>query len=201
MYRGDVVVRALLPMALAVWLIHWRLFEERAHFSWADYLLPILAAFVLGRGVVRREKARLCELLAALLLASVGFSLLVATPTYLFLTDLILGGAGLFLLPVRCSALRECDPEAAVPMPETRNTALAFVAVLCLISATCGAAWQEAIALGAVWAMWLAIPALIIATSCLLGGKTRAGASVGSVVALVVTIFLVLLIVLGIRPE
>ncbi|WP_395145678.1 hypothetical protein [Armatimonas sp.] len=200
MYRGEVVVRAMLPMALVVWLIHWRLMGENVRFDWGDYLLPVLAAYVLGRGVVRREKARLCELLAGLLLASVVFSAFVASP-YIILASLFLGSVGLFLLPVRCSALRESDPESAVAMPETRNTALAFVAILCLISVTCGVPWQEAILWGAMIAMNLCIPVLIIALGCVLGGKTRVGASIGAVAALVMTIFLVLLIALGIRLE
>ena len=200
MYRGEVVVRAMLPMALVVWLIHWRLMGESARFDWGDYLLPILAAYVLGRGLVRQAKARLCELLAALVLASVAFSVLVFSP-YIILASLFLGGAGLFLLPVRCSTLRESDPESAVPMPETRNTALALVGILCLVSATCGEAWQEAILMGAIWAMWIAIPTLIIALGCVLGGRTRAGAGLGAVAALVVTMFLVLMIAFGIRLQ
>ena len=200
MYRGEVVVRAMLPMALVVWLIHWRLFGENTHFDWGDYLLPILAAYALGRGVVRHAKARLCELLAGLVLASVVVSSAVANP-FLILASLFLGGAGLFLLPLRCTALRACDPDCAVPMPETRNTALALVALLCLISVTCGMYWKEGLLLGALFASYITVPMMIIAISCTLGGKTRMGASIGAAAALVVTICLVLLIAFGIHWE
>ena len=196
MYRGDIVLRAMLPMALVVWLIHWRLMGENAPMEWGDFLLPILAAYVLGRGIVRREKARLRELLAALGLASIGLAFVVTDP-FLIPLSLFLGSAGIFLLPVRCSALRESDPESAVRMPETRNTSLALVAILCLSCATCGMPWQEAIVMGAMVASGLYVPAMIIALGCVQGGKTRVGAEIGSIAALVITIFLILLSVLG----
>ena len=196
MYRRDVVLRAMLPMALVVWLIHWRLFIEYADWGLAEFLLPILTAYVLGRGVARREKARLCEIFAGLGLSSIVLSVATSNP-FLILTTLFLGGAGLFLLPLRCSALRANDPECAVPMPETRNTALAFVAILCLCSATCGMGWQESLYYGALFALLLYVPAMIIALAYLQSGKTRTGAEIGSIAALVITIFLVLLSVLG----
>ena len=200
MYRGEVVVRAMLPMLLVVWLIHWWLYGENARFDWSEFLLPILVAYLLGSAVVRREKARLCELLAGLVLASITMNFVFSDPELIY-TSLFLGGIGLFLLPLRCRALGTSDPESVVPIAETRNTALAIVAIFCLISATCGAPWQEAILLGFVFATYLCLPALLIALGCVLGGKTRTGVGIGAVAALVVTLFLVLLIALGIRLE
>ena len=126
MYRGEIVIRVMLLMLLVVWLIQERLMGELARFEWGELLLPVLVTYALGRSVVHRKKARLCELLAGLVLASVVFSSAVANP-FLILGSLFLGGTGLFLLPLRCTALRTCDPDCTVPMPETRNTALAFV--------------------------------------------------------------------------
>ena len=196
MYRRDVVVRAMLPMCLVVWLIHWRLFAAPLEWSFGEFLLPILAAYLLGQGVARREKARLCEIFGALGLASIVLSVATSNP-FLVLATLFLGGTGLFLLPLRCSALRENDPECAVSLPETRNTALALVAIVCLLSATCGVGWYESIFYGAMVALYISFPALIIALACLQGGKTRVGAEIGSITALVVAIFLTLLSLLG----
>ncbi|MBB6048699.1 hypothetical protein [Armatimonas rosea] len=198
MYRGTVIVRALPPMLLVVGLIHWRLFGETPHYDWGDYLLPILGAYVLGRGIAQREKARLCELMAGLGLASIALGAATANP-YLVPTSLFLGGAGLFLLPLYSTTLRHSDPECALAVPQTRNTALALVAILCLVSATCGMGWRESILWGAMLSTYICIPALLIALSCTLGGKTRTGASIGAVAALVLTTFLLLLTVLGIR--
>ena len=192
MYRGEVVLRAALPMALVVWLIHWRLFGENAGASWGEPLLPILAAYVLGRGVARREKARLREIFGALGLSSIVLSVATSNP-FLPLVTLFLGGAGLFLLPLRCSDLRANDPECAVKMPETRNIALALIAILFLISITFGLGWAGAILWGGMIALYLSFPVMFIALACLQGGKTRVGAEIGAVTALVITIFLVLL--------
>lgn len=200
MFRGNVIVQALLPMGLVVGLIHWRLFGETLRNDWMELFCPILVAFVLGRGVVRQAKARLGELVAALGLVSVALGIATTNP-FLVPTSLILGGAGLFLLPLYSTTLRTTDPESAIAVRETRNTALALVAILCLSSATCGMGWQESILWGALLSIYLCVPAFLIALSCTLGGKTRTGASIGAVAALVTTTFLVLLITLGIRLE
>lgn len=200
MYRSEVVVRAMFPMAIVVGVIHWRLFGEAPHYGWEDYLLPILVAYALGGGMARRERARLCELVAGLGLASIAVGAATANP-YLVPTSLFLGGAGLFLLPLTSTALRHNDPETALDIPPTRNTALALIALLCLVSATCGMGWREAVLWGAILSTYLAMPALLIALSCTLGGKTRAGATIGAIAALVLTLFLLLLLVLGVRWE
>jgi uncharacterized membrane protein YedE/YeeE len=191
MYRRNIVMRAMLPMGLVVWLTHWRLFENE-HYHWSDFLLPIFAASLLGQIVARREQARLCELLGALGLSSVLLSV-VFNQQYLILFSLIFGSIGLFLLPLCSSALRHNDPECSISASQTRNIALSIVAILCLLSGTCSMSWQEAILNSAILAFLVGGWTLVIAIGCIQGGKIKTGAEIGSITALVVTIFLTLL--------
>ena len=63
MYRKEVVVRAMLPMALVAYAIYSELQREELS---GYFLIPIGVAYLGGRWAARRFDARLHELLAAL---------------------------------------------------------------------------------------------------------------------------------------
>jgi len=194
MYRMDVVVRALLPMGVVSYLIHHEM--QGATETLPLFLLPIGLACLFGRGLVQRFDARLRELLAALVLAGAVVGSLVGDASVLLAT-LFIGSAGLFLLPLFDRATRS-DPEVAVPLPQTRNVALALMVLLCLIGSSFGEGWMMALMIAASWAMMLYMPVMVVALALVAGGKTQAGATAGSVASLVLVLFLIALAVLGI---
>ena len=184
MYRKDVVVRAMLPMALVAYAIYSELQQTFGYF-----LIPIIGAYVGGRWATRRFDARLHELLAALGLVGAIMGALLSQP-YWLLATLMIGSLGLFLLPLFDRAMRS-DPEVALPMPQARNVALGLVALFCLCGTIFEGGIRESLYYGAYLASWLCLPALMVGLALVAAGKRREGAWAGSVAALVIVLFLV----------
>lgn len=195
MYRKEVVVRAMLPMALVAYAIY----SEVQHTGIFDYfLISIGVAYLAGRWSTRRFDARLHELLAALGLVGAILGSLQAQP-YWLLATLMIGSLGLFLLPLFDRAMRS-DPEVALPMPQARNVALGLVALFCLCGTIFEGGFRDSLFYGAFLAGWLCFPALMVGLALVGAGKRREGAWAGSVAALVIVLFLIVLAIIG-YPE
>lgn len=192
MYRKEVVVRSMLPMALVAYAIYTE-FQREELFGY--FLIPIAAAYIGGRWATRRFDAHLHELLAALGLVGAIMGSLLAEP-YWLLAMLMIGSLGLFLLPLFDRAMRS-DPEVALPMPQARNVALGLVALFCLCGTIFEGGIRESLYYGAFLATWLCFPALMVALALVGAGKRREGAWAGSVSALVIVLFLIALSVFG----
>jgi hypothetical protein len=193
MYRATVILRAALPQTLTVWLLHETL---AAPLSSVKLLLCLMVAYLGGRFSARVEKALLCELIAALALASAVVSAALSL-FELFPAALLLGSAGLFLLPLGDSNLHTSDPETQIPTAKTRQLALAGVAIFCLISATCGGGWRESLE---VALMLFIFPGGICQVAALLGvlsHQTHTSARIGATVSLMFVLFLALLSLTG----
>ena len=177
MYRTAVVIRAALPMA-ALNVLLWVVLRRETEAGWILYFAMLPIAYCGGAFAALKTAAAWREIVLGFLLALLP--LMVVEPALVF-DSLVMGGAGLFLLPQLCSAVRKSDEAAKLPRREVLAVALGFLAVLMLIG-TRYMAFPKAL----LWAFLVNyqcfLPVAVVAGSLSVSrSHSRAGAWVGAV--------------------